>query len=116
MPKYAALIYRDEANWPAQKSPEERALYQAWGAFRKDVAEAGVMKDGLGLSFSSSATTVRIREGKTLMTDGPFAETREQLGGVFIFECADLDEALSWASRIPDVHTGAIEVRPLWEQ
>ena len=117
MPKYAALIYRVEADQPDQDSPEFQQLSQAWGAFNLAVAQSGVMKAGSGgLKPTASATTVRVRDGKTLLTDGPFAETREQLGGVLVFECADLDEAIHWASQIPDAsHGGCVELRPLWE-
>ena len=115
MPKYAALIWRVESEQPEQGSPASRQLYQAWGAFNRDVAEAGVMSSGTGLQSSATATSVRVRESKTLITDGPFAETREQLGGVLIFDCKDLDEAIMWASRVPDAQNGCIELRPLWE-
>jgi hypothetical protein len=115
MPKYAALIYRDEAAQPAQNSPDMQQLYQAWGAFNKDVAKAGVMTSGTGLQPTATATSVRVREGKTLTTDGPFAETREQLGGILLFDCKDLDDAILWASRVPDALTGCIELRPVYE-
>ena len=119
MPRYAALIYRVEAGMPEQgapPTPETRRPYAEWGAFNEAVRKAGVLKMGNGLKPSSTATTVRVRDGKTITTDGPFAETREQLGGMLVFECADLDEAIHWASRIPDASNGgAIEVRPLWE-
>ena len=119
MPRYAALIYRVESNHPGQgglPTEETRPLYAAWGAFDQAVREAGVLKLGNGLKPSSTATTVRVRDGKTLTTDGPFAETREQLGGMLVFECADLDEAIHRASQIPDASNGgAIEVRPLWQ-
>jgi hypothetical protein len=116
MPKYAALLYRDEAITPAQNTPEMHQLYQAWGTFREEVGKAGVMKSSQGLQPTAAATTVRVREGKTLTTDGPFAETKEQLGGVFILDCADLDEAIHWASKIPDALSGSVELRPVWEQ
>jgi hypothetical protein len=115
MPKYAALIYRIEAEWPEQGSPASRQLYQAWGAFNRDMAEAGVLSSGTGLQPTATATSVRVREGKTLITDGPFAETHEQLGGVLIFDCKDLDEAIIWASKVPDAQIGCIELRPLWD-
>jgi hypothetical protein len=115
MPKYAALIYRVEAEWPQPGSPASQQLYQAWGVFNQDVANAGVMSSGTGLQPTATATSVRVREGKTLITDGPFAETREQLGGILIFDCKDLDEAIMWASRVPDAHNGCIELRPLWD-
>jgi hypothetical protein len=73
------------------------------------------MSSGTGLQSSATATSVRVRNGKTLITDGPFAETREQLGGVLIFDCEDLDEAVMWATRLPDAQNGCIELRPLWE-
>lgn len=116
MPQYAALLYRNESETPPQHSAESKQLYQAWAAFRESIGPTGVLKLGHGLAPASAATTVRVREGKTLMTDGPFAETKEQLGGVFILECADLDEALQWASQIPDALSGSVEVRPLWGQ
>jgi hypothetical protein len=73
------------------------------------------MSSGTGLQSSATATSVRVRNGKALLTDGPFAETREQLGGVLIFDCKDLDEAVMWATRVPDAQNGCIELRPLWE-
>ncbi|MBV9134093.1 MAG: YciI family protein [Chloroflexi bacterium] len=115
MPKYAVLIFRIEDDQPEPGTPESRQLYQAWGTFNRDVAEAGVMTSGTGLQASATATSVRVRNGKTMITDGPFAETREQLGGVLIFDCKDLDEAIMWASKVPDAQNGCIEVRPLWE-
>ena len=115
MPKYAALIYRLEAEQPESGSPASQQLYQAWGTFNREIGQAGVMTSGIGLQSSTTATSVRVREGKTLMTDGPFAETREQLGGILLFDCKDLDEAIQWASRVPDAHTGCVELRPVWE-
>jgi hypothetical protein len=86
-----------------------------WAAFDREVADAGVFVAGEGLQDSSTATTLRIREqDEPLVTDGPFAETKEQLGGFYVLDCADLDEALSWAKRIP-LDSGAIEVRPVMD-
>jgi hypothetical protein len=115
MPKYAALLYRLEAEQPQPGTPASQQLYQAWGEFNRDVAQAGVMTSGTGLHPSATATSVRVREGKTLITDGPFAETREQLGGILVFDCKDLDEAIMWASKVPDAQNGCIELRPVWE-
>lgn len=115
MPKYAALLYRLEAEQPQPGTPASQQLYQAWGEFNRDVAQAGVMTSGTGLHPSATATSVRVREGKTLITDGPFAETREQLGGILVFDCRDLDEAIMWASKVPDAQNGCIELRPVWE-
>ena len=113
MPKYAALIYRVEAEQPAQGSPASQELYRAWGAFNQDVRQAGVLTAGTGLQPTTTATTVRVRGGKALITDGPFAETREQLGGFFLVEAPDLDAATAIAARIPVARLGCIEVRPV---
>jgi hypothetical protein len=119
LPRYAAIIYRVEPDTPGQggqMTEETTAIDAAWAAFNRAVREAGVLKMGNPLKPSSTATVVRVSDGKTVTTDGPFAETREQLGGMLVFECADLDEAILWASRIPDASSGGcIEVRPLWE-
>lgn len=115
MPKYAAILYRNESINLDPKSPEAIKVYQAWAAFRDEIGKAGVMKFGNGLQPTSTATTVRIRDGKPLMTDGPFAETREQLAGFLVFECKNLDEAIQWALKVPDALTGSVEVRPFWE-
>jgi hypothetical protein len=112
MPKYAALIYRREAEhaWPG--TPGFQELREAWGAFNPP---DGMLQTGIGLKPTSTATVVKVQDGRTLTTDGPFAETREQLGGIFVLECADLDEAIHWASQIPDASRGGcIELRPLW--
>jgi len=111
--KYMLLMYADESKAP--KTPEAyQAASQARQAFSKDVEAAGVLISNQGLSSVSNATSVRVREGKTLTTDGPFAETHEQMGGYYLFECKDLDEALGWAAKIPSAQYGTIEVRPAW--
>jgi hypothetical protein len=85
-----------------------------WMAYGEAAQAAGVLEAGDGLQPPSTATTVRLRGGERLLTDGPFAETKEQLGGFYIVDCKDLDEAISWAARIPSLpHGGAIEVRPI---
>ena len=81
---------------------------------RKELKAAGVLLANNGLDPVTNATTVRVRDGKTLITDGPFAETHEQLGGYFLLECNDLDEAIRWAEKIPTAKYGSIEIRPLW--
>src|SRR5712692_4450440 len=113
MPRYMALIYSNEGNYPKPGTPEQEKLHAAYGAFTQEVQQAGVMKGGDGLLPTSMATTVRVRDGKTLSTDGPFAETKEQLAGYYAFECKDLDEAIKWAAKIPDAANGSIEVRPI---
>ncbi|MFI5268110.1 MAG: YciI family protein [Chloroflexota bacterium] len=115
MPRYLALIYSREADFPAQNTPEHQKLMGAYGAFTQEVQKSGIMKGGDALLPTSMASTVRVRDSKTLTTDGPFAETKEQLGGFYAFECKDLDEAIKWAAKIPDAARGSIEVRPIWE-
>ena len=116
--KYMLLIYNDESIVPNFTPEEHQAAAQAWYAFNQEAQAAGVWLGNNGLSPVSDATTVRVRDGKTLITDGPFAETHEQLGGYYLFDCKDLDEALSWAAKIPGAKYGSIEVRPLnqWSQ
>src|SRR5438445_10928726 len=114
--QYLLLIYRNEAKL-INMTPEDRQKVSAeYGAYTQSIVQSGNFKAGDGLQPTSTATTVRVREGKTLTTDGPFAETREQLGGVWIFDCKDLDEAISWAAKIPQAQNGSMEIRPLWQQ
>ena len=115
MPRYLALIYSREADFPAPNTPQFQSLMGAYGAYTEEVQKAGVMKGGDALLPTSMASTVRVRDGKTLTTDGPFAETMEQLGGFYAFECKDLDEAIKWAAKIPDAVKGSIELRPIME-
>ena len=109
--RYMALIYATEGS-PEAEAPE---VFPAYAAFSEEVNRAGVMRAGDPLQATATATTVRVRNGKTTATDGPFAETREQLGGFYIFDCKDLDEAIAWAAKIPSAKFGSIEVRPIWE-
>ena len=112
--KYLLLMYANEAQ-PAATTPEElQALTKAWGDYIQEATQAGVLLSNNGLSPTHSATTVRVRSGQTLTTDGPFAETHEQLGGYSVMECPNLDEAIRWAAKIPYARYGSIEVRPLW--
>jgi hypothetical protein len=111
--KYMAIIFNDESQY-ADATPEQiGALFAEHGAFGEAAREAGVFVDGDGLQPVATATTVRVRDGERLLTDGPYAETKEQLGGFYMLECKDLDEALAWAARIPEAKLGAIEVRPV---
>jgi hypothetical protein len=82
----------------------------------KEAKEAGVLLSSTGLSPIANATTVRVRAGEILSTDGPFAETHEQLGGFFLIDCKDLDEAIRWAAKVPHAKYGSVEIRPLWDQ
>lgn len=111
--QYMALIYDTETERSAM-SPEEREQFMArYVAFTRSAKEAGVFLAGDALRPVDTATTVRVRDGKTLTIDGPFAETKEQLGGYYLLECKDLDEALHWAAQIPTAAYGSIEVRPV---
>jgi hypothetical protein len=120
--KYMLLMYWHEEE-PAQVSPQEaREAFQAslreWQSFETEVKAAGAWVASHTLNPVSDATSVRVREGKTLITDGPFAETHEQFGGYYLLDCKDLDEALAWAAKIPAAKYGTVEVRPLnqWSQ
>ena len=112
--KYMLLCYAEESI--AQKfTPEEnKTVAQDWYSFMKEAKAAGVLLENNGLLSVSNATTVRVRNGKTLTSDGPFAETHEQFAGFSIVECKDLDEASAWAAKIPFAKYGSVEVRPVW--
>lgn len=109
--RYVLLIYGSEAL--AQQ--ERCALLRAHPVFLQEVQQRGLLAGGAALQPTSSATTVRIRDGKTMITDGPFAETKEQLAGFYILDCKDLDEAMAMAARVPDAVVGSIEIRPVVE-
>jgi hypothetical protein len=109
--EYAILIYRDESRTDDVDWPQLEADF---GAYFKQAAEAGILHQGPRLAPSASTTTVKVRGGERLVTDGPFIEAREQLGGLFVLECRDLDDALDWAARCPGATYGVIEVRPVW--
>jgi hypothetical protein len=114
--KYLLLMYANEAEAAAHTPPEKyQDAAQIWASMLKEMNAAGVLLSTGGVAPTSNATTVRVRNGKTLTTDGPFAETHEQLGGYFLVECQDLDEAVRWAAKIPTANFGSIEVRPLWQ-
>ena len=113
--RYALLIYASEQDWASQSEEQAQAQFQDYMAFTKDVVDRGIMRSGEALQPTATATTVRVRNAETLSTDGPFAETKEQLGGFYVVEAKDLDEAIEIAVRIPDVRGGSIEVRPIME-
>jgi len=112
--KYMLLMYADESKGPQTAEEQKAHAPENWYALMEEMKSAGVLVTQNGLSPIATATTVRVREGKALITDGPFAETHEQLGGFFLLDCKDLDEALGWAAKIPSARLGSIEVRPLW--
>jgi hypothetical protein len=107
--QYLALIYGDESHW-GSLSPEERE--KQMGEYMA-LSEAAVTRGGNELDSVATATTVRVRNDETLVTDGPFVESKEVLGGYYVFECDSIDEACSWAAKIPAATYGAIEVRPV---
>jgi hypothetical protein len=113
--KYMLLIYSSEANMAAASKKDTEEMHAAYGAYTEALQKAGVILGGNRLRPTTSATSVRIANGKTNVLNGPYAETKEQLGGYYMIDVPDLDAALSWASRCPGASRGAIEVRPLWE-
>jgi hypothetical protein len=113
--QYLLLIYENEKRWtdmPEAKRTTEMAEY---GTFTQSIIDSKQMQGGNALQPTGTATTVRLREGKRLTTDGPFAETKEQLGGYYLIEAKDLDDAIAVAARIPAVRSGSIEIRPIME-
>jgi hypothetical protein len=112
--KYLLLMYADPSIGATFSTEEMQAAARSWAAFRKELATAGVLVSSSGVPPDASVTTVRVRDDKTMITDGPFAETHEQLGGYFLVDCQDLDEAIRWAEKIPTARYGSIEVRSLW--
>ena len=111
--KYLLLIYTDERAAAAASPEEQNAVMGEYYAFNNETNASGVFNAGEALMPTTTATTVRVRQGKTVTTDGPFAETKEQLGGYYLLDCKDLDEAIGWAAKIPGAHHGSIEVRPI---
>jgi len=111
--KYLLLIYENEGAWASMPEAEQGKVYQEYKAYSQSIRGSGHHLAGQALQPVSTATTVRVKNGKTLTTDGPFAETREQLGGFYMVEAKDLDEAIGLAARIPGARTGCIEVRPI---
>jgi hypothetical protein len=111
--QYLLLIYESEAAMPARGSAEDKAMMGEYMSFTQGIVAAGKFKAGDALQPVSTATTVRVREGKALSTDGPFAETQEQLGGYYLVEATDLDDAIAIAARIPAARSGCVEIRPV---
>jgi len=107
------LIYQNEAAMAQARQQDVGAVVAAYGAYTKAMVDAGVFVAGDRLERSANGTTVRSENGKTKVLNGPYAETKEQLGGYYLIECKDLDAALSWAARCPNVQTGVMEVRPV---
>ena len=109
--QYLLTIYEDETFW--QTSPPEQLAEVMAGYRQFGIDAADSIQGGNALQPTATATTVRVRGDERLVTDGPFAETKEQLGGYYLLECKDLDEAIEWAAKIPGAHSGSVEVRPI---
>ena len=112
--QYLLMIYRNEADLVKMDAAARQEMTAEYGAFTQSIIQSGNFKAGDRLQPTTTATTVRVKDGKTLTTDGPFAETREQLGGYYLVEAKDLDAAIAIAARIPGARHGSIEVRPIW--
>ena len=109
--KYLCTIYGDESQMSNVTPEQGSEMMEAYGAFGQEAGD--VILGGEGLQPTSTATTVRVRDGERMLTDGPFAETKEQLGGYYLLECKSLDEAIEWAAKIPGAQSGSVEVRPV---
>jgi hypothetical protein len=113
--RYMLLIYTTTEQQESLSEEEQAAEYEAYNAFSAEVRKREVMRDGNALHLPTSATTVRVRGGNTTTTDGPFAETKEHLGGYYLLDCKDLDEAVELAAMIPAAKYGSVEIRPIVE-
>jgi hypothetical protein len=113
--RYMLLIYTDPTVFAAMSQEALGANFAAYMQFNQETGARGVLRSGEALQPATTATTLRIRDGKSLTTDGPFAETKEHLGGFYILDCKDLDEAIEFAAKIPDAVRGSIEIRPIAE-
>ena len=110
--RYALTIYADESKRESATPEQMQEVSQAYGQVTQEMQQKDVLVAGDGLYPTATATTIRVRDGEREVTDGPFAETKEQLGGFYVLDCKDLDEAIQWASKIPGAKWGSIEVRP----
>ncbi len=115
--KYLALIYGDAERWDSMDEGQQQAVRDQYRAFAQEAGQRGALVDGFELEAASTATTLRSGDNGPIVTDGPFAETKEQLGGYYLLECGSLDDAIELASKIPAArHDGAVEVRPVSER
>ena len=111
--RYLVLIYGSEQQWASMTPEAISEMLSGYNKYTQDLAEAGVLRAGDELQPVFTATTIRVRDGKTHTTDGPFAETKEQLGGYYMIETETLDEAIAWAAKCPGATYGSVEVRPV---
>jgi len=112
--QYLLMIYQNEAEYAKNDAATSQKMLGEFQTFTQSIIQSGQFKAGDRLQPTTTATTVRVRDGKTLTTDGPFAETREQLAGYYMVDAKDLDSAIAIAARIPSARIGSIEVRPIW--
>ena len=112
--QYILMLYVNEAGWSKLTKAEQEQGVAAYGAYTEALTKAGVIMGSNRLQGSSAATTVRVANGKPQVLDGPYADSKEQMGGYFLIDVADLDAAISWAARCPAASHGVVEVRPLW--
>src|SRR5687768_2835011 len=113
--KYLFTLYGDESAYETQTPEDGAAEMAAYERFDTEAKAAGILIGGEALEPTTSATTLRLKGGERVVTDGPFAETKEQLGGYYILDCKDLDEALEWAAKIPAAQNGSVEIRPIMD-
>ena len=112
--QYLMLLHLDETALAAARQTDAQAVMAAYGAYTEAMRQAGVLRGGERLHPAANAAIVRNKAGKTSVVNGPYAEAKEQLGGYYVIEAADLDAAIAWAARCPGAATGSIEVRPIW--
>ena len=114
--RYMLLIIGDESRYSEMSEEEGKAQLERWSEYTKELVDAGAFVAGDGLQTSTSATTLRVQDGERLLTDGPFAETKEQIGGYYTIECKDLDAAIDWAAKMPSAASGGVtEIRPVMD-
>ena len=113
--QYLCLIYDDEKEWQKMPKAEAEKIFNEFSSYTESIRKSGHYVGGNALQPTHTATTVRVRKGKVATTDGPFAETKEQLGGYYLLQARDLNEAIQLAARIPGARLGAVEVRPVME-
>ena len=111
--QYMLLIYSPPGAWSDIPPEQQKEIYEAYGTFSMELEASGKMVSGDALQDTSTATSIRVRDGETLMTDGPFAETKEVLGGYYLIDVDTLDEALEWGAKLPGSWDGTVEVRPV---
>ena len=111
--QYMLLIYGSEHAWESMSEQEMKEVMERYVSYTKELAASGALRGGSELDTVNSATTIRVRNGKALTTDGPFAETKEQLGGYYLIDVPNLDVAIEWAAKVPSAAIGSIEIRPL---